>query len=197
MKHNSKRFLFLVLTMLSLMAISASAIANTTGVYNTAAVHLRSTIGGTSIGLVNKGTTCDILGSQTQSGVKWYKVTITSNTSNGDVNLKNKTGWSQAKFIDTDGEVSGGSISSATDAFGSVNLKQGDSGNRVRNVQLCLTVKGYDIDIDGDFGPATHEAVCSFQRSKGLSADGIVGKDTRNAFWNDSKCREALQSRGY
>lgn len=192
-----KKFVALVLAILTLTALCVPAMAATTGTYNTAAVHLRSTIGGTSLGLVNKGTTCTILGEQTSNSVKWYKVTITSNTNNGGINLKGKTGWSQAQYITTNGTVSGGGISSATDAFGSANLKQGDVGNYVRNVQLCLTVKGYDIAIDGDFGPATDTAVRSFQSSKGLSVDGIVGSATKNAFWNDTACQNALKDRGY
>ena len=38
------------------------------------------------------------------------------------------------------------------------------------------------ITADGIFGTATYNAVVSFQRKKGLSADGIVGPDTWVAF---------------
>lgn len=103
-----KKFVALVLAILTLIALCVPTMAATTGTYNTAAVHLRSTIGGASLGLANKGTTCTIQSEQTSNSVKWYKVTITSNTNNGGINLKGKTGWSQAKYISTDGDSEGG-----------------------------------------------------------------------------------------
>lgn len=199
-KSSMKRLVALALVIVSVFSISAVAFAaGSTGVYNTAAVHLRSTIGGTSLGLVNKNTTCDIITSQTVNGVEWYKVTITSNTTNGGINLNGRTGWSQARYIDVDGSssVPSGGPQSKAEAFGSASLREGDEGNYVRNVQLCLVTKGYDIDIDGDFGPATLAAVEAYQRSVGLDDDGVVGNDTKTAFWNDLACRNALMERGY
>jgi len=52
-------------------------------------------------------------------------------------------------------------------------LKIGDSGDEVRKVQGALK-----IEVDGDFGPATKNAVVAFQKKKGLYADGIVGAQT-------------------
>ena len=45
-------------------------------------------------------------------------------------------------------------------------------------VQYLLRSHGYTLSTDGYFGTSTYNAVVSFQRSKGLSADGIVGKNT-------------------
>lgn len=51
-------------------------------------------------------------------------------------------------------------------------------GDGVREIQNGLNLCGYDVDIDGEFGPLTEEAVIDFQRDHDLKADGIVGPDT-------------------
>jgi peptidoglycan hydrolase-like protein with peptidoglycan-binding domain len=38
------------------------------------------------------------------------------------------------------------------------------------------------LTADGDFGPATKQAVIAFQASKGLTADGIAGARTLEAL---------------
>lgn len=59
-------------------------------------------------------------------------------------------------------------------------LHEGDSGQDVKLVQMALQQDGFLTgDIDGDFGPATRMAVFGFQRSRGLSVDGVVGPQTR------------------
>lgn len=60
-------------------------------------------------------------------------------------------------------------------------LSKGDKGDKVRVLQELLKGKGYDLGTygaDGDFGGATRSAVVAFQVRSGLSADGIVGKNT-------------------
>lgn len=52
--------------------------------------------------------------------------------------------------------------------------KQGDINDSVKWVQARLP----GIAIDGNFGPATAAAVKTFQTSRKLAADGIVGLDT-------------------
>lgn len=60
-----------------------------------------------------------------------------------------------------------------------VQVSQGKEGPAVRAVQKLLKDKfGYNINIDGIFGPATASAVKDFQTAKGLTADGIVGPKT-------------------
>jgi peptidoglycan hydrolase-like protein with peptidoglycan-binding domain len=51
-------------------------------------------------------------------------------------------------------------------------------GTVVRNVQVYLTRHGYDIEIDGYFGPATERAVRDFQAAAAIEVDGLVGPDT-------------------
>ncbi len=55
------------------------------------------------------------------------------------------------------------------------------SGNAM-TVQYLLTARGYPTTADGDFGPGTATSVTSFQDSRGLGADGIVGNDTWTAL---------------
>ena len=62
--------------------------------------------------------------------------------------------------------------------FSRLRFQQGDKGGGTREVQTGLSKLGYDIAIDGEFGPLTEAAVRTFQEANGLDADGIVGKDT-------------------
>lgn len=57
-------------------------------------------------------------------------------------------------------------------------LKQGSRGAQVKELQLKLVALGYNINPDGSFGPATHDAVLAYQLSCGLIVDGIVGRAT-------------------
>lgn len=57
-------------------------------------------------------------------------------------------------------------------------LRQGARGAAVSQLQNRLRAHGYNVSVDGDFGPATANAVRSFQRAKGLGVDGVVGPRT-------------------
>ena len=58
----------------------------------------------------------------------------------------------------------------------------GDAGPEVAEVQQALLDLGYDVAADGDFGPGTAAAVREFERSRGLTADGIVGPEVYQAL---------------
>lgn len=58
----------------------------------------------------------------------------------------------------------------------------GDQGSDVAEIQGELASLGYDVSADGDFGPATAEAIKAFQASQGLEADGLVGPATYSAL---------------
>ena len=62
-------------------------------------------------------------------------------------------------------------------------LQQGDSGPDVTALQNALTKAGFSPGAsDGNFGPGTAQAVIGFQKSKGLSADGVAGPQTQAAL---------------
>lgn len=62
-------------------------------------------------------------------------------------------------------------------------FKEGDSGEDVKRVQQALKEKGFDPgSIDGEFGPGTEAAATGFQKSEGLTADGVVGQQTLKAL---------------
>ena len=68
------------------------------------------------------------------------------------------------------------------------NLSQNGKNNTtfaVKAVQQELVARGYNTNgVDGIFGSGTKSAVIAFQKAQGLSADGIVGKDTLHKLQN-------------
>ena len=54
-------------------------------------------------------------------------------------------------------------------------LRRGAKGESVELLQELLNVSGFQVVVDGDFGPKTEEVVKAFQKAKGLTDDGIVG----------------------
>lgn len=79
-------------------------------------------------------------------------------------------------YINSTDEISG-----IPSSYPGYPLRVGDSGEKVRQMQHQLNVisQGYPLipklSEDGIFGPATEEAVKTFQRIFGLTQDGIVG----------------------
>jgi D-alanyl-D-alanine carboxypeptidase (penicillin-binding protein 5/6) len=60
-------------------------------------------------------------------------------------------------------------------------LKLGSSGTMVEALQRTLNARmkpSPGLGADGDFGPMTERAVIDFQKSQGLKANGVVGKET-------------------
>lgn len=58
----------------------------------------------------------------------------------------------------------------------------------VEQIQGYLTIEGFDVGgVDGKMGPKTRRAIREFQKSKGLKADGIVGKNTISALLSEPK----------
>lgn len=89
-------------------------------------------------------------------------------------------------------------------------MRTGATGNDVERVQRQLKKAGFDLAVDGKFGPATEQAVKEYQQSRGLAVDGIVGPATQKALNNEAdwvrqgdrgdeveKLQRALRKRGF
>lgn len=70
-------------------------------------------------------------------------------------------------------------------------LQKGDKGGKVKDMQTKLIACGYSCGsagADGDFGNGTEAAVKAFQRSAGITVDGLAGEITlaklNNAYNN-------------
>ena len=64
-------------------------------------------------------------------------------------------------------------------------LKKGASGNITKLLQEKLVTLGYSTNgVDGIFGAGTYLAVREFQKTRGLTSDGIVGQNTWRKLLN-------------
>jgi len=66
--------------------------------------------------------------------------------------------------------------------LGDRTLEKGTAGNDVRTLQILLSRRGFEVPSTGYFGKITKRKVRQFQRSRGITADGIVGPMTRAKF---------------
>lgn len=57
-------------------------------------------------------------------------------------------------------------------------LKRGNRGTDIKYLQWQLNQVGFDLKVDGSFGPSTEQAVKSFQAINDLKVDGLVGPKT-------------------
>ena len=73
------------------------------------------------------------------------------------------------------------SISVST-SYAAGQFRVGDQGEEIAEIQGKLVLLGYDVIADGDFGPATADAVKDFQKSHGIKADGLIGPATYSAL---------------
>ena len=91
--------------------------------------------------------------------------------------------------LTSEGETSSGTLSDGS--WGGTTLRQGSTGSAVEQLQFWLnTLAQYDAGIpstavDGVFGSRTAAAVRAFQRREGLTADGVVGRTTWTALYNE------------
>jgi hypothetical protein len=58
-------------------------------------------------------------------------------------------------------------------------LRRGDEGEDVKVIQQALNKKGAKLEVDGKFGRSTEDAVKDVQRQSKVTADGVVGPETR------------------
>ena len=91
--------------------------------------------------------------------------------------------------LTSEGETSVGTLSDGS--WGGTALRTGSTGSAVEQVQFWLnTLAQYEsalpsLAVDGSYGAATASAVRAFQRRYGLTVDGVVGRETWNAIYNE------------
>jgi peptidoglycan hydrolase-like protein with peptidoglycan-binding domain len=61
-------------------------------------------------------------------------------------------------------------------------VAEGTKNHPVETLQYLLRAHGRTVSVDGIFGPQTEAAVRTFQNSKHLTADGVVGPNTWTAL---------------
>lgn len=100
-------------------------------------------------------------------------VTVATNKNNWIARLQeecNKQGYSSQKV---DG------IAGKNTLAGCPTLRRGATGNITKLLQERLVTLGYNTNgVDGIFGDGTFCAVREFQKTRGLTADGVVGQNT-------------------
>ncbi|MER8556154.1 N-acetylmuramidase domain-containing protein [Mesorhizobium sp. M1217] len=71
-------------------------------------------------------------------------------------------------------------------------LRMGSHGARVRALQTLLVRAGYAVQVDGDYGPSTRDAVRDFQKAQKVTADGVAGPETfrRLEAWKQSPAEQ-------
>ena len=99
-----------------------------------------------------------------------FKANLQQYRKDGTITLP--SGWSGS---------AGGSATPAAKSY----LQKGDKGDDVKAMQTLLIRCGYGCGssgADGDFGPATLEALKKFQEAAGLSVDGLYGPKSKAAL---------------
>lgn len=63
-------------------------------------------------------------------------------------------------------------------------VQSGDArSDVVTGIQSSLDALGYDLTVDGQYGPGTVKAIKAFQKAKDIDVDGIVGPLTFRAMY--------------
>jgi peptidoglycan hydrolase-like protein with peptidoglycan-binding domain len=76
-----------------------------------------------------------------------------------------------------------GSAQAATFVYEGGLIKVGSMGTKVADLQTCMNGLGHSTGVvDGKFGPMTKAGVMSFQASKGVTVDGIIGPVTGSLY---------------
>ena len=66
-------------------------------------------------------------------------------------------------------------------------LKKGDQGSSVVDLQCRLTALGFDTNgIDGDYGSGTETAILAFQERNGLTLSGVATSETQTVLFSSN-----------
>lgn len=70
------------------------------------------------------------------------------------------------------------------DAGADLLLAPGSVSEDVRRWQARMSERGWDLAVDGIYGPQTASVATRFQAEQGLTVDGLVGPQTWSAAWS-------------
>jgi peptidoglycan hydrolase-like protein with peptidoglycan-binding domain len=123
-------------------------------------------------GVAVKGGADGAFGANTRSALKQYQQALGLNVS-GEVDDATVSALAQGRTV-------------AAGPTGMVGLKSGSLGDTVKSLQQALINAGVSVrgGADGIFGPATAQALKSFQQSQGLNPSGVVDDATLAALQN-------------
>ena len=177
------------------MMLPVMAFASQTGKVNCNSLNLRESASKSSktIQTLSKGDKVTI----GKTSGDWYKVTYGKYT--GYVQRKYITVTSGSSSSKTTGSAKASKTSTSTAkqtkaaqiaALGAAPSpsKPGDSGSKVKKLKKALKIMGYfNGTVDGSYGDSTKKAVKKYQKSVGLSADGIAGANTIAWLFNTNR----------
>ena len=176
--------------MIILCALPFCAALAKTGKVTATSLNIRKSASSDSkvVGVLREGDKVTI---KDTSG-SWYKISTGS-----------KTGYVAKKYVKvTSSSSSSSKKESSSDSKSSTKSScnsdgtcgPGDSGSAVKKVQKRLKKLGYySGSIDGDYGNGTKNAVKSFQKRNGLTANGKVNSKTLSKL-NSSSAKKANSS---
>ncbi|MET0549434.1 MAG: peptidoglycan-binding protein [Xanthomonas sp.] len=132
--------------------------------------------------VVRAGDAIGTMGGRGPNGANQYAqhVHYQMHDANGKA-ISPETWWNRGQQVDTNSR----DHAQHGNGNGNGTLRQGDQGAEVRELQQHLNrlgirdAQGRPLAEDGRFGDNTHEAVTALQKQRGLTQDGIVGRDTR------------------
>ena len=130
------------------------------------------------------GTVDGLYGSGTESAVKAYQkaMGITQTGKADYATLMKLFGSVLTTTVSNDPQMKG--ITQISQITVPATSQKGDSGKNVLALQQALKIKGYyTAPIDSKYGDKTVEAVKAFQKSKGLTQDGVAGNATIKALF--------------
>lgn len=143
----------------------------------------------------NTGGTDGKFGKGTQNAVKAFqkanKLTADGIAGAKTLQLLNSSGAvGTGSSSGTTGDTSGGTTTYTT-------LRQGATGDAVKNMQTRLAALDYSVEANGTYDSKTTAAVKSFQSRNKLTADGVAGAKTQTALYSDSAVKYSAKSAGY
>lgn len=197
MTHLRRCTAFVLATVILMLTPAALAAQ---GKVNTSSLIMRKAASknGKMIQTLDKGDVLEVL---SVSG-DWYKVrygkytgyvmkkyvkvsgTVKKESTSEKTEKKQETSTSKKENTTTKSETSTKKLTIADLGKAPSASKPGDKGSKVKKLQQALQIKGYyKGKINSTYDDATTAAVKAFQKSKGLSRDGIAGKATINALF--------------